>query len=81
MPDELHATVRARTDLPDLYRRSAAHQSMSHYLADWEKAYEVLGRRIAVLRSLRDERQAEQSSGVWPYPNPLGSGESGTPPR
>lgn len=68
MPDELHATVVRRTTLDALYQRSAAHQSMTHYLRDWEKAHSELGKRIEKLRAMRDEREQEAALGLWPTP-------------
>lgn len=55
-PEFLRETVAARTTLSDRYLVHASHQSMSVYLADWERALERLQRQIGRLRACRDER-------------------------
>lgn len=66
--DMLGAMVERRTTIGDGYRKHAAHQSMSVYLADWEQALARLTRQVEELRRLRDERIAEVEAGTWPPP-------------
>ena len=47
-------------------RQYAAHQAMAAHLDDWTAAYELLGRRISVLRAMHDERKAATEAGDWP---------------
>jgi hypothetical protein len=65
-PDFLLSIVADRTGLPERYLRSAAHQSMSAYLLEWERARVRLDRQIERLRAARDERRAASEAGDWP---------------
>jgi hypothetical protein len=62
----VHSVVCERTTIGDRYRASAAWQSMDAYLVDWKMAYERLGRQIAELEAMRDQRKADKEAGVWP---------------
>lgn len=64
--DVLSSMIEHRTTIGDGYRRNASHQSMSVYLADWERAQARLGRQIDELRRMRDERVAAVEAGMWP---------------
>lgn len=64
--DFLTSVVRRRTVIGERYARHAAHQSMTTYLDDWIRAYQILGRRITELEMLRDRRKEEAESGAWP---------------
>jgi hypothetical protein len=58
MPEYLAAIVGRKTMMSNCYKAAAAHWDMTVYLEDWEQAHAILGRRIAVLRRLRDDRRA-----------------------
>lgn len=62
----LQATVRAATTIPDLYRQHAGLKSIDHYLADWQRAHDLLGKRIHRLQLLRNERRRQIINGEWP---------------
>lgn len=68
----LYSTVARGTELGTengrLWLAHAAHQSMTVYLTDWERAYARLGRQIEVLRQARDERKEAKEAGTWPAP-------------
>lgn len=64
----LENRVRNAVEIGAGVQRHAAHQAMTFYLDDWEKAYARLGRAIERLRSLRDERLAAAEAGTWPPP-------------
>ena len=66
MPEFLAAIVGRKTTIAEGFERHAAHQSMTTYLLDWEQAHARLGRRIAELRQLRDDRRAASAAGTWP---------------
>lgn len=62
----LASSVRKATTLRKGFRRHAAYQAMDVVLADWQAAHERLGRAIAELQALRDERAAQVERGEWP---------------
>lgn len=64
--EKLASQVFIRTSIPNGYRAHAAHQSMTVYLEDWERALERLSAQVEVLRALRDARIVEAESGSWP---------------
>ena len=65
-PDLLASVVRLRTQLSDGFLEHAAHEAMTVYLEDWEKAKMRLDHYIDVLREARDERKAAKERGDWP---------------
>lgn len=66
MPELLSYQVRKGSTLREGFRRNAAYQAMDVYLADRQAAHERLGRAIAELQALRDERAAQVERGEWP---------------
>lgn len=75
MPEFLAAKVDRATQVPERYKASAAHQSMTVYLEDWEQAHAILGRRLAKLRQLRDDRRGAAERGEWPGSHDASSSE------
>lgn len=66
---KLYSKVQATTALlvnAPGYAEHAAHESMTAYLEDWEKAATRLNNAIARLREMRDERLAAEEAGEWP---------------
>lgn len=73
MLDLLYSRVRKATGIHARYRAHASYRSMDVFLDDWQATYDLLGRRIATLQILRDERKREVEAGEWP------PGLTGTP--
>lgn len=66
MPELLHNRALNATTIENRYVEHAAHQSMTVYLDDWERAYARLGNQIEALRGIRDARKKATEQGDWP---------------